>query len=123
VTASTEDAVPVLDVRTYELVPGGREELDLLFRERVLPMLRRWGIQVVAYGPSLDDDHYALVRAFASAAERTELLDAFYGSDEWRLSHREAVLALIRAYHVVVIETTPAVRHALAARSPDRPAT
>ena len=104
----------VLDLRTYKLVPGGRDDFDRFFRESALPMLNRYGIQVVGYGPSVgDDDHYYLMRAFASAARRDEQLNSFYGSDEWRQNYRDAVLALIDTYHVVVIEVTAITRHAL----------
>jgi hypothetical protein len=97
----------VLDLRTYELVPGGGAEFDRIFRERTLPMLRRHGIDVIGHGPSLEDgDVYYLMRAFPSAAVRDEQLDAFYGSAEWRDNHRESVLALIQSYHTVLIELT-----------------
>jgi hypothetical protein len=98
----------VLDLRTYKLVPHGGQEFDRMFRERALPMLRRYGIDVVGYGRSLEDgDLYYLMRAFSSAALREEQLSAFYGSDEWRDNHRNSVLALIESYHTVVIELTP----------------
>lgn len=99
-----EPNTPVLDVRTYKLVPGGRSDFDRIFREDSLPMLQRFGIQVVAYGPSLvDDDGYCLIRAFPSAARREDQLDSFYGSDEWRQNYEDAVMALIETYHTVVI--------------------
>jgi hypothetical protein len=67
-------------------------------------MLRRFKIDVVAYGPSLHDaDSYYLMRAFPSLEERQRAEDAFYGSDEWRLGPREAVLAAIESYTTVVI--------------------
>ena len=111
-------SVPVLDIRTYRLVPGGRDELDRIVREGALPMLDRYGIQVVCSGPSLEDDeHYCLVRAFASAPHREEALDSFYGSDEWRSTYREAVLGLIVAYHTVVIPLTPSIGTALTSAS------
>ena len=98
------DPAPVLDVRTYKLVPGGREEFDRIIREGALPMLRRAGISVVGYGPSIvDDDGYFLMRSFQSAAEREEQLGSFYGSDEWRESYEDAVMALIENYHTIVI--------------------
>src|SRR6266542_4133877 len=37
----------VLDLRTYKLVRGGGEEFDRIFREGALPMLHRFGIEVV----------------------------------------------------------------------------
>ncbi|MGH3007134.1 MAG: NIPSNAP family protein [Gaiellaceae bacterium] len=107
---------PVLDLRTYRLVPGGRDAFDRIFREGALPMLRRHRIQVLGYGTSVaDDDHYYLARAFPSASRRKEQLDSFYGSDEWRQNYEDAVMELIETYHVVVIPLTPAVRQALAA--------
>src|SRR6266545_3882906 len=82
-----------------------RREFDRIFREGALPMLHRFGIEVVGYGPSIDDGEvYYLMRVFPSAARREEQLDSFYGSDEWRQNHRDAVLALIETYHTVVIE-------------------
>ncbi|MGH3029588.1 MAG: NIPSNAP family protein [Gaiellaceae bacterium] len=113
-------ATPVLDLRTYRLVPGGRDAFDRIFREDALPMLRRHGVQVVAYGPSIaDDHHYYLARAFPSAARREEQLDSFYGSDEWRRNHEDAVTELIETYHVVVLPLTPALRRAFAAAGPE----
>jgi hypothetical protein len=101
----------VLDLRTYKLVPGGAEQFDRIFRERALPMLERFGIEVVGYGPSLDNgDLYYLMRAFGSGAQREEQLDSFYGSEEWRHNHRDAVLALIETYHTLLIDFPPAMR-------------
>ncbi len=108
-----EPSAGVLDLRTYRLIPGGGGEFDRIFSERALPMLQRSGIEVVGYGPSLEDgDLYYLMRAFPPATVRERQLDAFYGSDEWQDNHRDAVLALIETYHTVVIElaTTTAPR-------------
>ena len=73
-------------------------------------MLRRWKVDVIAYGPSLHDaDSYFLMRGFPGVAERQTSEDAFYGSDEWRKGPREAVLAEIISYTTVVVnidETT-----------------
>jgi hypothetical protein len=104
----------LLEVRTYKLAPGTCDAFDDMVRERSLPMLERFGIRVLAHGPSADgDDHYYLIRAFESASEREQQLEAFYGSDEWRENHRDAFLALIEGYHTVAIELTPRVRAAL----------
>jgi hypothetical protein len=117
-----ERGPPVLDIRTYRVVAGGGEKLDRIVREGSIPMLQRFGIHVVGYGPSLDDsDVYYLIRAFPSAARREEQLDHFYGSDEWLRNYREAVLALIETYHVVVVELTPAIGNALMAAIPAQP--
>jgi NIPSNAP len=110
---------PVLDLRTYKLVPGGRDEFDRIFREGSLPMLQRHGIEVVGFGPSLaDDDHYYLARAFPSSARREEQLAGFYGSDEWRERYDAPVMALIETYHVLVVPLAWEVAAALAGEGP-----
>jgi NIPSNAP protein len=98
---------PILDIRTYKLVAGRRDEFDRIVREHALPMLQRDGIRVVVTGPSLhDDDHYVLIRSFHSLEERNERLEHFYGSDEWLEKYEAPVMALIDAYHTVVIPAT-----------------
>ena len=106
---------PVLDLRTYKLVPGGRETFESIFREGALPMLGRHEIEVVGYGPSLvDEEHYYLARAFPSASRREQQLGGFYGSEEWQQRYERAVMDLIESYHTVVIPRTPRIAQALA---------
>lgn len=99
---------PVLDVRTYRIVPGRRDELVRLFREEIRPMLDRHGTRVLAAGPSLaDDDGFTLIRAFDSLEQRREQLEGFYGSAEWLERYDGPVTELVEAYHVVVVPAPP----------------
>ena len=78
--------------------------------EGTVPMLRRDGIEVVSFGPSLhDDDHAYLIRFFESVEQRADQLARFYGSEEWRTSFDERVMSLIETYHVVVVAASPEV--------------
>jgi hypothetical protein len=93
-----------LEIRSYNLKPHTRDRFHQLFLSEALPMLQRWKIDVVAYGPSLhDDDTYFLMRAFPTVDDRARSEDAFYGSDEWRNGLREAVLSQIVSYTTTVI--------------------
>ena len=95
---------PVLEIRTYKLKAGRRDDFDRMFREHALPMLRRYGIDVVGSGASLhDEDHYILIRAFPSLDSRAEQLERFYGSDEWLENYDGPVMELIETYHTVVL--------------------
>lgn len=77
--------------------------LAVLERE-ALPMLRRWKVDVVAYGPSLHDaDSWYLMRSFSSLEDRQRSEDSFYGSDEWKKGPREAILADIESYTTIVL--------------------
>jgi hypothetical protein len=111
---TTEAAV--LDLRTYRISPGGRDEFDRKLRDGALPLMLGRGIEVVSYGPSLvDDDHYYLARAFSSVAERNEVLDAFYGSDEWLQGYDEAVRRLVVGFHPLVVPLATDLERTLAA--------
>ena len=94
-----------VEIRSYTLKPGTRKEFHRLFLEEAFPMLQRWKVDVVAYGPSLhDQDSYFLMRRYDSLAQREESENAFYGSDEWRQGPREAIIALIEKYTEIVLE-------------------
>ena len=111
---NTEPASRVIEIRSYNLKPGARERFHQLFLREALPMLQRWKVDVVAYGPSLHDaDSYFLMRGFPGLAERQTSEDAFYGSEEWRKGPREAVLAEIVSYTTIVLNVDEATLRGL----------
>jgi hypothetical protein len=94
----------VVEIRTYKLKPGSGPEFHRTVVEESVPMLQRWGVEVVAFGPSMDDDEsYYLIRSYASLEERQHSQDAFYGSDEWRHGPREAIVSRIESDSTVVL--------------------
>ena len=109
----------VVEIRSYDLTPGSRERFHQLFLREALPMLNRWKVDVVGYGPSLhDQDSYFLIRGFPGVEERQKSEDAFYGSQEWIKGPREAILADIVSYATIVVtadaETLRSLRRASA---------
>ncbi|GIK64923.1 MAG: NIPSNAP family protein [Chloroflexota bacterium] len=104
----------IVEIRSYNLKPGTRTDFHQLFVEESLPMLKRWGVDVVAFGPSPhDDDSYYLIRAYQDLADRQRSQDEFYGSDEWRKGPREPLLAMIDTYTSVVLEVDEATLRGL----------
>jgi hypothetical protein len=101
----------VLEVRTYRLRPGTTEAFHRLVSERSVPLLERFGINVVRFGPSEQNEEgveeYILIRAFDSVAERDQQEDRFYGSEEWVHGPREAILSLIESYQTAVLTASP----------------
>ena len=94
-----------VEIRSYNLKPGTRDEFHRLFIEEALPLLKHWNVDVVSYGPSLHDENsYYLMRRFDNLAHREQSEDVFYSSDEWRQGPREAIIALIENYTEVVLE-------------------
>ena len=106
--------MPLLEIRTYRLLPGTRDEYDRLFREEASVLLAQHAIDVVGYGPSIDDPNgYFLIRAFESLADREAREDRFYSSAEWREGPRESVVSKIEVYVDAVIEADAATVEAL----------
>ena len=94
-----------IEIRTLALKPSSRDEFHRLYIEEALPRLQRWNFDVVAHGPSLhDEDTYYVIRRYDSLAQREQMEDAYYASDDWRKGPREAMLALIEYYTDIVLE-------------------
>ena len=95
----------LIEIRSFNLKPGMREELYRLYIEVALPLLKRWNLDVVAHGPSLHDENsYYVIRRYDSLAQREQMEDTYYASDDWRQGPREAILALIENYTDIVLE-------------------
>jgi len=94
-----------IEIRSLNLKPNTREEFHHLYIKEALPLLQRWNFDVVAHGPSLhDEDTYYVIRRFESLAQREQMEDAYYASDDWRQGPRERILALIENYTDILLE-------------------
>ena len=94
-----------IEIRSINLKPGMREEFHRLYIEEALPLLKRWNFDVVAYGPSLHDENtYYVIRRYDSLAQREQMEDTYYASDDWRQGPREAIMALMESYTDIVLE-------------------
>ena len=95
----------IIEIRSLNLKSGTRPEFHRLYIEQALPLLKRWNFDVVAHGPSLHDENtYYVIRRYDSLAQREQMEDAYYASDDWRKGPREAMLALIENYTDIVLE-------------------
>jgi hypothetical protein len=95
----------IVEIRTYKLSAGSGAEFHRLVHERSIPMVRRWGHDVIAYGPSLTDpDSYFLIRAYESVDHMRSSQDEFYSSDEWKSGPREGIVSLIESQTEIVLE-------------------
>jgi hypothetical protein len=118
-----DPAGQIVEIRSYNLKPGTRDRFQHVFVSEALPLLKRWKVDVVAYGPSLhDSDSWFLMRGYATPEERQRSEDAFYGSDEWKKGPREAILAAIENYTTVVIRVDNATLESLRRTARHEPA-
>jgi hypothetical protein len=89
----------LVEIRSYRLRPGQGPAFARLFHDEALPLLRRFEIDVVAFGWAAEDSETAfLIRSFTDRAERETRELAFYSSDAWRQGPRKRILACIETY-------------------------
>jgi len=107
----------LVEIRSYNLKEGTRNEFHRLVLEKSLPLLKQWNVDVVAFGPSPHDSNsYYLIRAYENLAERQSSQDAFYNSPDWRQGPREEIVLLIESDTSIVIEMETSVVDALRQR-------
>ncbi len=102
----------VLEIRLFTVKPGTREEFHRISEEGTIPLMRKHDIEVVAFGPSLNnEDGYYLIRAFDSEEHRITHSQVIYNVPEWE-EFDKPVGDMIADYHTTVVPTT---RQAVAA--------
>lgn len=95
----------VVEIRGYNLKPGRRDEFQRLVTERTAPVLKRWNVDLVTHGPSLDDENaYYIIRAYPSVQALQDSQDAFYTSDGWRQGPRAGIRDCVVYDTAVVLE-------------------
>ncbi|PWT93687.1 MAG: hypothetical protein C5B55_04085 [Blastocatellia bacterium] len=98
----------IVEVRSYRIKPGHREEFIKLFETRAIPALREYGMKVL--GPLLDVENpnkFVFLRSFPSLEERERMKDAFYGSELWKNELEGLAMPLLESYDVILCEATP----------------
>jgi hypothetical protein len=89
----------LIEVRSYKLKPGTAEAFHAAATGAAVPLLKKFGMEVVAFGPSPHEtDAYFLIRAYADLGDRNAQQEAFYGSDAWKQGPRASIVPLVESY-------------------------
>ncbi|NOT48562.1 MAG: hypothetical protein HOP17_12525 [Acidobacteria bacterium] len=98
----------IVEVRSYRIVPGRRDEFLEFFKTKAIPALRAHGMKVV--GPFIDVENpnkFVWLRGFPSLAERTRLKELFYEGDLWKNEMESIAMPMLDSYDVILCETDP----------------
>jgi hypothetical protein len=98
----------IVEVRSYRIEPGHREEFIKLFETKAIPAQRKYGIKIV--GPMLDVENpnkFVFLRSFPSLEERDRMKDEFYGGELWKDELEALAMPLLDSYDVILCETSP----------------
>jgi NIPSNAP len=98
----------IVEVRSYRIKPGHRDEFIRFFETRAIPALRSHGMKVL--GPLLDLENpnkFVWLRMFPSLDERDRMKTDFYEGDLWKNELESIAMPLLESYDVILCETTP----------------
>ena len=98
----------IVEVRSYRIKPGRREEFLEFFETRSIPALRAHGMQVM--GPLIDLENpnkFVWLRSFSSLEERDRMRDEFYNGDLWKNELEAIAMPMLESYDVKLCETSP----------------
>ena len=97
----------IVEVRTYKIKPGRRDEFIRFFESRSVPALRAHGMDIL--GPLLDlenPDTFVFLRSFPSLETREEMKSAFYDGPVWKNELQAIAMPMIDSYSVALTETS-----------------
>lgn len=97
----------IVEVRSYRIKPGHREEFVRFFETRAIPGLRSHGMKIL--GPLLDLENpnkFVWLRSFPTLEERDRMRDAFYGGDLWKNELESIAMPMIESYDVILCQTS-----------------
>jgi hypothetical protein len=98
----------LIEIRAYALKAGTAPEFHEVVKTEAIPLLRAFGMDVVAFGPSgHDEDAYFLIRAYDDLTHLRAQQHAFYGSEPWLQGPREAIVSRIENYLNTVLWLSP----------------
>jgi hypothetical protein len=98
----------IVEVRSYRIKPGRRDEFIKFFETRSVPALRAHGMNVI--GPFLDLENpnkFVWLRLFPSLEARERMREEFYGGELWKNELEAIAMPLIESYDVILCQDSP----------------
>jgi heme-degrading monooxygenase HmoA len=95
----------IIEMRTYKLKPGKRDEFIRIFRTRSMPAHAEIGMKIRGPFFSIEDpDTFFFMRGFPDLASREPMKAAFYEGDLWKNELENLLMPMIEKYDVVVVD-------------------
>jgi len=101
---SDETCCPVVELRQYTLVPGGREVLISLFEQHFIESQEATGMTVIGQFRDLNNpDRFVWLRGFGDMVSRARQLQEFYGGPIWKEQREAANATMIDSHNVLLL--------------------
>jgi hypothetical protein len=95
----------VIEMRTYRIKPGRREEFLAIFRSKSIPAHNEIGMKIL--GPFLsveDPDVFFFLRGFPDLESREPMKAKFYESALWKQELEGVLMPMLEKYDVVLVD-------------------
>jgi hypothetical protein len=102
----------IIEMRTYKLKAGKREEFLEIFRRRSIPELERLGMKIL--GPFLsveNPDTFFFMRGFPTREARDPLKASFYEGALWKQELEHKLMPMIEHFDVVLVDDPEQLVH------------
>jgi NIPSNAP len=101
---NAQTCCPVVELRQYTLVPGGREVLIALFEREFIETQEATGMTVIGQFRDLNNpDRFVWLRGFSDMTSRARQLQEFYGGPVWKRHRTAANATMIDSDNVLLL--------------------
>jgi len=95
----------IVEMRTYKLKPGRRDQFLEIFRTRTAPEHAKIGMPILGPFLSVEDaDTFFFMRGFPNLGAREPLKAQFYEGELWKQELEGLLMPMIEKYDVVVVD-------------------
>ena len=98
--------VMIVEVRSYRIKPGKRDEFIEFFETRSVPALQSHGMKVI--GPLIDLENpnkFVFLRGFPSMEDLHRMKEEFYEGKLWKEELEAIAMPMLESYDVMLCET------------------
>jgi len=102
----------IVEMRTYKLKRGKREEFLEIFRTKSVPAHTEIGMKILGPWLSIEDpDTFFFMRGFPDLASREPMKAKFYEGELWKRELEQLLMPMIEKYDVVLVDDPEGLIH------------
>ena len=95
----------IIEMRTYKIKPGKRNEFLEIFRTKSVPAHDEIGMKILGPFLSIEDpDTFFFMRGFPDLASREPMKAKFYEGELWKRELENRLMPMIEKYDVVLVD-------------------
>jgi hypothetical protein len=106
------EAAVIIEMRTYKLKSGKRDQFLEIFRSRSMPAHAEIGMKILGPFVSIEDpDTFFFMRGFPDLASREPMKAKFYEGELWKRELESVLMPMIDKYEVVLVDDPGGLVH------------